>query len=169
MQINKFAYLLFQSPNLNKISTNIKLCSRTTRQMAADHQWSADHRLRTAALWNVTRATLVSKLVYASPAWFGFLDESSKTRCQGIIKKLIRTGYLGEGFASFAELCGDADEKLFRNIQTNNHHVLHQLLPPIKNSQHALRPRVHQYQIPFAKNNALRNNYMYRMLYKDIY
>ena len=121
------------------------------------------------ALWNVTRATLVSKLVYASPAWFGFLDESSKTRCQGIIKKLIRTGYLGEGFASFAELCGDADDELFRNIQTNNHHVLHQLLPPIKNSQHSLRPRVHQYQIPFAKSNALRNNYMYRMLYEDIY
>ena len=127
------------------------------------------HGLNGPALWNVTRATLISKLIYASPAWFGFLDESSKTRCQGIIKKLIRTGYLGEGFASFAELCEHADDELFRNIQTNNHHVLHQLLPPIKNSQHTLRPRVHPYQIPSAKNNALRNNYIYRMLYKDIY
>ena len=126
------------------------------------------HGLNGPALWNVTRATLISKLIYASPSWFGFLDESSKTRCQGIIKKLIRTGYLGEGFPSFAELCEHADDELFRNIQTNNHHVLRQqlLLPPIKNSQHALRPRVHPYQIPSAKNNALRNNYIYRMLYK---
>ena len=77
--------------------------------------------------------------------------------------------HLGEGFASFAELCEHADDELFRNIQTNNHHVLHQLLPPIKNSQHTLRPRVHPYQIPSAKNNVLRNNYIYRMLYKDIY
>ena len=96
------------------------------------------HGLNGPALWNETRATLISKLIYASPAWFGFLDESSKTRCQGIIKKHIRTGYLGEGFASFAELCEHADDELFRSIQTNNHHVLHQLLPPIKNSQHAL-------------------------------
>ena len=123
------------------------------------------HGLNGPALWNVTRATLISKLIYASPAWFEFLDESSKTRCQGIIKKLARTGYLGEGFA---ELCEHADDELFRNIQTNNHHVLHQLLPPIKNSQHTLRPRVH-YQILLAKNNAFRNNYIYRMLYEDIY
>ena len=127
------------------------------------------HGLNGPALWNVTQATLISKLIYASPSWFGFLDESSKTRCQGMIKKLIRTGYLGEGFASFAELCEHADDDWFRNMQTNNHHVLHQLLPPIKNSQHALRPRVHPYQIPSAKNNALGNNYIYRMLHKDIY
>ena len=56
------------------------------------------HGLNGPALWNVTRATLISKLIYASPAWFGFLDESSKTCCQGIITKLIRTEYLGEGF-----------------------------------------------------------------------
>ena len=63
------------------------------------------HDLNGPALWNITRATLISKLIYASPAWFGFLDVSSKTPCQGIIQKLIRTGYLGKGFPSFAELC----------------------------------------------------------------
>ena len=29
----------------------IMLCSRTTRQKATDHQWSANHRLRTAAVY----------------------------------------------------------------------------------------------------------------------
>ena len=32
------------------------------------------HGLNGPALWNVTRATLISKLIYASPAWFGYLD-----------------------------------------------------------------------------------------------
>ena len=38
------------------------------------------HGLRGPALWNVTRATLISKLMYTSPAWFwfGFLNESCK-------------------------------------------------------------------------------------------
>ena len=35
-------------PNFIEININIRLGPRTTRQMAVDHQWSADHRLRTA-------------------------------------------------------------------------------------------------------------------------
>lgn len=127
------------------------------------------HGLNGLALWNVTRATLVSKLLYASPAWFGFLDEGSKGRCQGVIRKCIRTGYLNEDFGSFAEQCENADDGLFRAILGNNNHVLHQLLPPIKNCPYALRPRVHNHELPAAKNNSLRKNFMYRMLYKNTY
>ena len=50
------------------------------------------HGLSGPALWNITRATLISKLMYASPAWFGFLNESCKARCQGFIQKLKRSG-----------------------------------------------------------------------------
>ena len=52
MQINKcrLFIILIANFNSNLKKINIRLCSRTTRQMAADHQWSADHRLRTAGL-----------------------------------------------------------------------------------------------------------------------
>ena len=35
---------------LIKKYVNCRLCRRTTSQMAADHLWSADHRLRTAVI-----------------------------------------------------------------------------------------------------------------------
>ena len=76
------------------------------------------HGLSGPALWNVffykhiyglhtvyvTRATLISKLMYVSPAWFGFLSERCKARCQGVIQKMKRSGYLGNDFESFTTL-----------------------------------------------------------------
>ena len=59
------------------------------------------HGLIGPAVWKVTCATLISKLVYASPAWFGFLNESCKERCQGIIQKLKCSGYLGNELWEF--------------------------------------------------------------------
>ena len=103
------------------------------------------------------------------PRMVWILDEGSKGRCQGVIRKCIRTGYLNEDFGSFAEHCENADDGLFRAILGNNNHVLHQLLPPIKNCPYALRPRVHNHELPAAKNNSLRKNFMYRMLYKNTY
>ena len=84
------------------------------------------HGLTGPALWNVTRATLVSKLAYASPAWFGFLSDSCKARCQGVIHELKRGGYLGNDFESFTTLCEAADAAMFRAILSNKTHVLHQ-------------------------------------------
>ena len=96
------------------------------------------HGLHGQTLWDVTRATLVSKLTYASPAWFGFLDGGSRSRCQGVINRLKRTGYLGEEFADFSELCESADEVPFREVLSNPGHVIHQLLPAYKT--HSLPP-----------------------------
>ena len=44
------------------------------------------HGLNGQALWDVTRSTLVSKLMYASPVWFGFLNEESKKKFQHLIQ-----------------------------------------------------------------------------------
>ena len=71
--------------------------------------------------------------LYASPAWFGFLSESCKARCQGVIQKLKRSGYLGNDFESFTTLCEAADAAIFSAILCNRNHVFHQLLPPVKN------------------------------------
>ena len=105
------------------------------------------HGLSVPALWNVTRATLISKLMYASPAWFGFLNESCKARCKGGIQKLKRSGHLGNDFKSFITLCEAADAVMFSAILCNRNHVLHQLLPPVKNCNYNLRPRAHAHEL----------------------
>jgi len=39
-------------------------------------------------------ATLVSQLLYASPAWWGYLKADERNQPQAVIKKAIRYGYL---------------------------------------------------------------------------
>ena len=36
------------------------------------------HGLKNENLWDITKATLVSKLLYASPVWWGFADSETK-------------------------------------------------------------------------------------------
>ena len=81
-------------------------------------------------LHDVTKATLVSQLTYAAPAWSGFLSETDTNRLQSVIKKAKRFGYLPSSFCNFGELCADADEKLFFSVRYNPYYVLHQLLYP---------------------------------------
>jgi len=45
------------------------------------------HGLDGQALWDVTRATLVAQLLYASPGWWGFLKTNDKSRLQSLLAK----------------------------------------------------------------------------------
>ena len=42
----------------------------------------------------------------------------------------------------------DFENNLFSQILSNEHHVLHQLLPPVKNIPYSLRPRAHDRELP---------------------
>ena len=55
------------------ISGVISRCAQASYALRIMHA----HGLLGQALWDVTRSTLVSRLTYASPAWFGFLNEES--------------------------------------------------------------------------------------------
>ena len=48
------------------------------------------------------------------------------------MNKFKRLGFLSEE-VSFVHICQEQDNKLFTQILSNEHHVLHQLLPPIRN------------------------------------
>src|ERR1700733_7559313 len=45
-------------------------------------------------LQDIVRAITMSRIMYASPAWFGFTNESQRARISAVFKKLIRYGYL---------------------------------------------------------------------------
>jgi len=62
------------------------------------------HRLNGNALWDVTSATLVSQLMYASPAWWGYLKADKRNRIQAVIKKAIQYGYLPRSFSTLNKL-----------------------------------------------------------------
>ena len=91
--------------------------------------------------------------------------ESCKARCQGVIQKLKRSGYLGNDFDSFTTLCEAADAAMFSAILYNRNRVLQQLLLPVKNCNYNLRPRAHTRELPPANTKTVKRNFIYRMLY----
>ena len=56
--------------------------------------------------------------------------------------------YLPNQHKSFAELCNNADSTLFKKMMANTNHVLHHLLPPVKNLPYEMRPRAHNRCLP---------------------
>ena len=57
------------------------------------------------ALWDVANAVLISRVMYASPAWWGFTDASDGQRLQSIINKAVKQGFLSPAQVPLAELC----------------------------------------------------------------
>ena len=125
--------------------------------------------LKGASLWDVTRATLVSRLTYASPVWWCMLDTGCIERLCAITRKFTKQGYLAPAQASLAKLLEDADDKLFADILNNPHHVLHRLLPPKKQIKYDLRKRPHDHQIPLINNSNFKKSFINKMLAKDSY
>ena len=129
-----------------------------------------NHGLNNCALWEVTRATLLSRLTYASQAWWGMLDGAGRQRLQGIVNRAIKRGFLPSAQPTIAEICDNADRCLFTAILGNPCHVLHHLLPPVKLAKNRLRQRNHNRELPPIKENSLtRKAFISRMLLLDSY
>ena len=122
------------------------------------------HGLSGQSLSDVVSATTVSRMLYAAPAWWGYVGVMGRTRLQATMRRLVRSRYLPESYLTFDQLCKKADSNLFSAIITNPSHVLHQLLPPEKTVTYSLRPRAHNRIIPNADFLA-RKTFVIRMLY----
>ena len=120
-------------------------------------------------LWDVTGAVLVSRLTYASQAWWGLINEGEKSQLGAIIAKAVKQGFLAPDQPTFQEICDSADLSLFRSILQNPNHVLHQLLPPVKIQNYSLRERAHNREIPFTKSVTFRKTFIMKMLYLESY
>ena len=81
---------------------------------------------------NFTRATLIARLIYAAPAWWGFVSLAERDRIQSVIKKAQRYGYLPRNFPDVSCFFDALETNLFHSILYNPNHVLHQLMPPEK-------------------------------------
>ena len=146
-------------------STHVNnIVSKIARSMYALRVLKA-HGLQGPQLWEVTQATAVSHLIYASPAWQGFLDFSSRQRLQSVLSKLIKQGLLSTQTQTLDQILSHNDTLLFRSVLSNQNHVLHQLLPPIKFTPYNLRLRDHNRILPIA-DDRFKKNFIIRMLFK---
>ena len=126
------------------------------------------HGLPQDALTDVCRATLVSKLTYASPAWYGYTNVSERQRMNAVVKRAQRWGVCNRNASTLEDIIIAADTKLFQKVLNSETHVLHVKLPPIKLHNHNLRTRTHNRTLPL-NSTASSRNFITRLLFKDIF
>jgi len=120
------------------------------------------HGLPPEALHVVTRATTVSRMMYAAPAWWGFTTSTDRARIERLLARCRRSGYLREDSLTAAEMVDQADDRLLAAVSRNDFHVLRPLFPPIIDRHYKMRPRPHNFVLP-TKDDKL---FISRVLYK---
>jgi len=76
-------------PHILKVANKAATCLYALKTLKA-------HGLQGQALRDVTLATLVAQLHYASPAWSGFIKSGEKAKLQSVLNKTARYGFLPE-------------------------------------------------------------------------
>ena len=121
------------------------------------------------ALQQVCQALVISRLTYASPAWWGFATADDKQTLNAVLKRATKWGFYGTTMPSLDHICQQREDDLFDAILNKPSHVLHSLLPPNVTHTHNLRPRPHTRQLPSKNSTLLSRNFLFRMLYKNKY
>ena len=127
-----------------------------------------NHGLPTTALHIIFQATVVAKLCYASPAWWGFTSAADRGRLEAFFRRAVQFGYRDASAPSLTSLFEQADDKLFHSILCNSRHLLYSLLPPKRTEHYSLRERAHNLQLSIRTSALCDNNFIIRSLFKDI-
>jgi len=112
----------------------------------------------------------IAKLMLASSAWWGFAGASDRQRLAAFIRRSDRSRFVPANLPTFADLCHDADEKMFAAITSDRNHVLHHLLSPQStgSQNYNLRQRTHNLALPSRTGHLTDHNFIQRMLYFDV-
>ena len=106
------------------------------------------HGLPTDALHTVFHATVVSKLSYAYPAWWGITSAADRDRLEAFLRRSATAGFRSIAVPTLRIICLEADDKLFAKITSNSYHLLHHLLPSRRDTHYSLRLRAHDFSQP---------------------
>jgi hypothetical protein len=126
------------------------------------------HGMPDNAIRAVFQATAVTMLSYAAPAWWGYASAADRGRLEAFLRRSVSFGYRDASGPSLARICAHADEKLFNKFMHNDRHLLHRLLPPERSQHYSLRHRNQNLQLPIRTSALKNNNFLIRMLYKDV-
>ena len=74
------------------------------------------HGLCDAALQTVYRAVVVSKLLYAASAWWGFTTAADRQCIEGFLRRGVPVGYRRVDEPTAAQLVEDSDDNLFHRV-----------------------------------------------------
>ena len=145
------------------VSKSITLFIAVLKSVVISERIYCQDGLPLSSLSLTCKLTLLPRLVYASPCWWGSIGEDSRLRLQGVVNRARRWGLCNQSI-DINSICCQSDTTLFQAASLNSHHVLHPLLPPIKTHSHDLRLRSHSFKIPI-RDKFTKFNFIRRMLF----
>jgi len=103
------------------------------------------HGLPTSSLHDIFRATVMAKILYCAPAWYGFSSAADCNKLESFLRRCKWTGYCTLYMPTVTEQMNNADDKLFYSVFRNQHHVLQYqyFLDDNPDLVYNLRPRKH--------------------------
>jgi len=118
----------------------------------ADNELKLTDCMPTSSLHEVTRATVLARLLYAASAWRGFATAQDCSRIDRFINRAFNLGYLLADCHTFNSLVNMAENRLLSSVIRNSYHVLRPLIPPILSCtrRNGLRKRAHPFTIPLV-------------------
>jgi len=84
------------------------------------------HGMSEDSLRHVNKAVVLSKMLYASPAWWGSTSAADEQRLEASVRRgAIRLSLYTADDPTPSQLAADWDDNLFANVLCNPHRVLH--------------------------------------------
>ena len=121
-----------------------------------------------AQMQKVFNAIILARVLYAAPAWRGYLT-SSETNClQHLLDRAKRWSITASSY-NIEELFDECDIVLFKS-SLNGTHCLNHIYPTKQQHMHCmtLRPRGHNCWLPKLRYQNGRNSFINRSLYKYV-
>ena len=128
------------------------------------------HGLNNQSIQTIFNSIIMSKLLYASPAWSGFANKEDQQRIDSFLRKSSKSSFAPPDLLSFSQLNADIDDKLFKKISSDDDHVLHSLLPPVCDTDTTSDVEItHSCSQQKPKRPCKKKNFLKRVLYKNSY
>ena len=98
-------------------------------------------------LLNVFQAIILSRILYASPAWHGYASDVHNDSIQKILSKAKRWHIVNSDFI-VVDLLTDNDFGLFQTVKASNHGLNHLFAPKTEHTHSmVLSPRGHKFAL----------------------
>ena len=132
-QCNEVEVLQCSFPDLH--NDLLAACAKTLFALRTLRQ----HGLPSGLIHDIFQATVVAKLSYASPAWWGYVSAADRARLEAFLQRSVRLGFQSASAPTLASVCAHADDRLFAKIINNSRHLLRPILPPARVEHYHLR------------------------------
>lgn len=110
-----------------------------------------------SALQLIFKTVVLAKVTYASSAWWGYTTAADRHRLEAFLRRAVRARLYPVDGSNLQQLVTDSDDVLFNSILSNEHHVLHKLLPNTTYHTYSLRNRRHNYTLSNKTDTDERN------------